>query len=120
MSHQNVFGIKFLRTVWPIFPHEIKRILSLSLLLFLVCFDYSMLRCMKDTVVVTASSAAVKPFIKVWALLPMAVLFTFLYAKISSYLSALKVFYVITSAFMACFLVFAFVLYPLGDEIHLR
>jgi ATP:ADP antiporter, AAA family len=120
MSNVNAFGLKFLRdTLWPIFPHEVRRILLLSFLLFLVCFDYSMLRCMKDTVVVTASSAAVIPFIKVWTLLPMAILFTFLYAKISSRLSGLKVFYVITSAFLAFFLVFAFMLYPAGDAIHL-
>src|SRR5579871_259155 len=120
MSHQNVFGSKFLRdTLWPIFPHEVKRIIPLSVLLFLVCFDYSMLRCMKDTVVVTASSAAVIPFIKVWTLLPMAVLFTFFYAKISSWFSRQIVFYLIVSAFLAFFLVFAFILYPISDTVHL-
>jgi ATP:ADP antiporter, AAA family len=56
MSYRNNFGIKFFRdTLWPIFPNEVKRILPLAILLFLVCFDYSMLRCMKDTVVITAS-----------------------------------------------------------------
>lgn len=120
MSHQNGFGIKFLRnTLWPILPHEVKRILPLSVLLFLVCFDYSMLRCMKDTVVVTASSAAVIPFIKVWALLPMAVLFTFLYTRVSSWFSRETVFYLIISAFLAFFLVFGFILYPHSDDIHL-
>lgn len=120
MSNDQAPSFKFLRdTLWPIFPHEVKRIVKLATLLLLVCFNYSMLRCMKDTVVVTASSAAVIPFIKVWTLLPMAVLFTFLYAKISSRLSPLKVFYVITSAFLAFFLVFAFVLYPAGDAMHL-
>lgn len=119
MANKNASGLQFLRdTLWPIFPHEVKRIVLLSSLLLLVCFNYSMLRCMKDTVVVTASSAAVIPFIKVWTLLPMAILFTFLYAKISSRLSPVKVFYVITSAFLAFFLVFAFVLYPAGDAIH--
>jgi len=120
MSHQNVFGMKFLQdTLWPIFPHEVKRILPLSFLLFLVCFNYSMLRCMKDTVVVTASSAAVIPFIKVWTLLPMAVIFTFFYAKISSWFSRQTVFYLIVSAFLAFFLVFSFLLYPHSENFHL-
>lgn len=119
MSNNSV-GLKFLPNIlWPIFPHEAKRILLLSSLLLLVCFNYSMLRCMKDTVVVTASSAAVIPFIKVWALLPMAILLTFIYVKISSWLSPLKVFYVVTSAFLAFFLIFAFWLYPAQDSIHL-
>lgn len=120
MSNKNASGFKFLRdTLWPIFPHEVRRVLLLSSLLLLVCFNYSMLRCMKDTVVVTASSAAVIPFIKVWTLLPMAVLFTFLYTKISSRLSPIRVFYVVTSAFLAFFLAFAFILYPAGESIHL-
>lgn len=119
MSNQG-FGIKFLKnTFWPILPHEFGRIIPLSLLLFLVCFDYSMLRCLKDTVVVTASSAAVIPFIKVWTLLPMAVLFTFLYTAISSRLNRQTVFFVIVSAFLAFFLIFAFLLYPYSEQCHL-
>lgn len=121
MSNQSLLGSKFLRnTLWPIFPHEAKRILPLSILMFLVCLDYSMLRCMKDTVVITASSAAVIPFIKVWTLLPMAVLFTFIYAKISSRYSRRRTFYLIVSAFLAFFLVFAFILYPNRESMHLR
>src|SRR5580704_14665464 len=113
MTHQSLLGSRFLRnTMWPIFPHEVKRILPLSLLMFLVCLDYSMLRCMKDTVVITASTAAVIPFIKVWTLLPMAILFTYIYAKISSKYSRQTTFYLIVSAFLAFFLVFAFILYP--------
>ncbi len=121
MSYRNNFGIKFFRdTLWPIFPHEVKRVLPLAILLFLVCFDYSMLRCMKDTVVVTASSAAVIPFIKVWTLLPMAVFFTFIYAKISHWYSRQTVFYLIVSAFLAFFLVFGFILYPYRESFHLH
>jgi AAA family ATP:ADP antiporter len=121
MSHQSVLGNKFFRnTLWPIFPHEVRRIMPLSLLMFLVCLDYSMLRCMKDTVVITASTAAVIPFIKVWTLLPMAVLFTYIYAKISSAYSRKTTFYLIVSAFLAFFLVFAFVLYPNSEATHLR
>ncbi|USN51387.1 MAG: NTP/NDP exchange transporter [Myxococcales bacterium] len=120
MSHQHSFGSGFFRkTLWPIFPNEVKRVVSQALLLFLVCFDYSMLRCMKDTVVITASSAAVIPFIKVWMLLPMAILFTFLYVKFSNKFSETVVFPSIISAFLAFFLVFAFVLYPNNESLHL-
>jgi len=100
MSSQNAYAFRFLRaTVWPIRSHEIRRVLLISALLFFVCFNYSLLRCLKDTVVVTAaSSAAVIPFIKVWALLPMAVLFTFIYAHLSARLNRNIVFYLIASS----------------------
>lgn len=120
MSRIKCFGSRFLKdTLWPIFPGEARRVLLLSFFLFLVCFNYSVLRCMKDTVVVTASSAAVIPYIKVWTLLPMAVLFTFLYTKIANAFSREKVFYLIVSSFLSFFALFAFVLYPMGDKTHL-
>lgn len=120
MSRKFYFSIDFFRnTLWPIFPHEAKRVVIQAILLFLVCFDYSMLRCMKDTVVVTASSAVVIPFIKVWMLLPMAVLFTFLYVKISNKFSEKTVFNSVILAFLAFFFVFAFILYPNNESMHL-
>lgn len=73
---------------------------------------------MKDTVVVTASGAEVIPFIKFWVMLPMAVLLTALFTKLSNYYSQERVFYYIISGFLACFALFAFILYPLRDVVH--
>lgn len=120
MSAHKTFGFGYLKkTIWPILPEEVKRVLFLSLILFLVCFNYSILRCMKDTVVITASSAAVIPFIKVWSLLPMAVILTMGYAFLSNRFSHEKVFYIIVSSFLSFFMLFAFVLYPNSESFHL-
>lgn len=88
------------------------------LIIFLICFNYSILRNMKDAVVVTASGAEVIPFIKVWVMLPMAVLLTILFTKLSNRFSQERVFYIMTSGFLACFALFAFVVYPLRDVLH--
>lgn len=89
-------------------------------MLFLICFNYSILRNMKDSVVVTAQSsgAEVLPFIKVWALLPMAVLLTIVFTKLSNRFSQEKVFYFMISGFLIFFALFAFVLYPLSHHLH--
>lgn len=103
---------------WPIRKHETRKIIPMLLMLFLICFNYSTLRCMKDSVVVTAAGAEVLPFIKVWVLLPMAVLLTYAFAKLSNRYSQERVFYIMTSGFLMFYAVFAFILYPMQDAIH--
>lgn len=104
--------------LWPIYAHETKKLVPMVLMVFLICFNYSILRNMKDAVVVTASGAEVIPFIKVWVMLPMAVLLTILFTKLSNRFSQERVFYMMTTGFLACFALFAFVVYPLRDYLH--
>lgn len=101
--------------IWPIYRHELKKMLPMLLMLFLICFNYTVLRNMKDSVVITAAGAEIIPFIKVWALLPMAVVVTLIFAKLSNVFSQEKVFYIMISAFLAFYALFAFFLYPLRD-----
>lgn len=103
---------------WPIHSHEIRKLLPMLIILFLICFNYSILRNMKDSIVVTASGAEVIPFIKVWVMLPMAVVMTFIFTKLSSRYSQEQVFYIMISLFLSFFALFAFVLYPLRDHLH--
>lgn len=105
---------------WPVHRHEIKMIAPMMLMLFLICFNYSILRNVKDAVVVTAESsgAAVIPFIKVWVLLPMAILFTVIFTKLSNRYSQEKVFYLTISFFLIFFAGFTFVFYPYRDFVH--
>lgn len=106
--------------LWPIYRHEIKKIAPMMLMLFLICFNYSVLRNIKDAVVVTAKSsgAEVIPFIKVWVLLPMAILFTLIFTKLTNRYSQEKVFYLTISGFLLFFGGFTFVFYPYRDIFH--
>lgn len=104
--------------LWPIYRHERRKLVPMLFILFLVCFNYSILRNMKDAVVVTASGAEVIPFIKVWVMLPTAVLLTILFTKLSNWFSQERVFYIMTSGFLAFFFLFAFIVYPLRDYLH--
>jgi ATP:ADP antiporter, AAA family len=104
--------------IWPIHAHENKKLVPMLLMLFLICFNYSIMRNMKDSVVITASGAEVIPFIKVWVMLPMAVLLTYAFTKLSNRYSQERVFYIIISGFLLCFALFAFVLYPMRESLH--
>lgn len=90
------------------------------LLFFFINFNYTILRDTKDALIVTApgSGAEAIPFLKVWGVLPMAVLFMIIYSKISNVFSKQKVFYLLISTFIAFFALFVLVLYPCRESLH--
>lgn len=106
--------------LWPVYGYEVKKLLPMMLMLFLICINYSILRNVKDVIVVTAQSsgAEVIPFIKVWVLLPMAILVTLIFAKLTNRYSQENVFYLIVSSFLFFFAAFVFVLYPNHSLFH--
>lgn len=114
------FG-KFRNFLWPVYAHEHRKLLPMLALFFLISFIYNLLRCMKVTVVVTAkgSGAEVIPFLKVWAVLPAAVLITFLYTKLASRLTREQVFYTMISLFLGFFSIFLLVLHPNQETLEL-
>jgi len=121
MSTDQTFNFGRIRTLlWPIHRVELKKFLPMFLIFFLICINYSLLRAAKDALVITAhqAGAEVIPFIKVWAILPMALLFTLLFTRLSNKHSREKVFYIMISIFIGFFALFAFVLYPCRDIIH--
>lgn len=105
---------------WPIYRHELKKLVPMLAIFFLTCFNYNILRNLKDTIVVTSteSGAAIIPFIKVYAVLPGAIITTLLFSYLSSRMSREKVVYCILSSFLAFFLLFAFVFYPNLETFH--
>ena len=70
--------------------------------------------------VVTAqnSGAEAIPFIKVWAILPSAILLTFLFTRLANRYTREKVFYIMMTLFLAFFFVFTFVLFPAQEYLH--
>lgn len=105
---------------WPIRKDELKKFLPMFFIFFLISFNYNVLRSYKDTIVVTAShsGAETTTFLKTWAVLPCAILFTLLFTRISNRFTREKVFYIILSIFVVFFFLFIFILYPARDFLH--
>ena len=106
--------------LWPVHHYELRKLIPLLLIFFLISFDYNILRTMKDTLVVTAkdSGAEAIPFIKVWAMFPMSILLTFIFTRLSNRFSRETVIYTMFSFFLLFFAVFTFAVYPYRDLIH--
>ena len=90
---------------WPIHRAELKKFLPMFFIFFFIAFNYNVLRSYKDTIVITASHSGAEtiPFIKLWAVLPCAILFTLLYTRIANRFNREKVFYIIMSIFFSLF-----------------
>lgn len=124
MSGSNAVGDaefgKWRSYLWPVHNYELKKLVPMLLIFFLISFDYNILRTLKDTVVVTAKSsgAEVIPFIKVWVMFPSAVLMTILFTRLSNYFSRENVFYIMIGSFLSYFAIFIFILHPARDLLH--
>lgn len=103
---------------WPIHKHEFKRVIPMFIMLFLTCLNYGILRSMKDTLIITAAGAKILPYIKLWGIVPIALLMTYIFNRLNHKYSQEKVFYLVTGGFLIFYLLFAFVLYPIKDSLH--
>lgn len=112
------FG-KLRRLVWPIHGHELKKFLPMLLMFFFISFVYSLLRNTKDTLIVTApgGGADLIPFLKVYGVIPISVLYMLIYARLSNSLSKERLFYAALSPFLVFFLGFAFI-FPIRESIQ--
>lgn len=108
------------RLFWPILKSEHSKFLPMLMIYSFIVFNYSLLKTIKDALIVTAkhSGAATLPFLKLWAILPMAILSTMIFTRLANKYSKEKVFTIMISGFLIFFTLFAFVLYPNQDILH--
>ncbi|MCA9508482.1 MAG: NTP/NDP exchange transporter [Myxococcales bacterium] len=113
------FASKARDLLWPIYGNEHKIWLPMASMVGLILFNYTVARNMKDGLVITATgSSEIIPYLKGAVVLPMALVFFFIYAKLSSLLNKRALFYTIIGGFLAFFVFFAAVLYPLHPYLH--
>ncbi|MCH9621410.1 MAG: ADP,ATP carrier protein 1 [Chlamydiia bacterium] len=105
---------KWRRRLWPFHRSEIKKLLPLILIKFLISVNYGILTNMKEAMVVTAkgSGAEVILVLKGWVVLPMAFIMAIVYSKLSHMLSKKKLFYTVLGGFLAVIFLYGFILYP--------
>lgn len=107
------FG-KWRRRLWPIHNNELKKLLPLLFIKFLVSFNYVILHDTKDTLIVTTagSGAEAIPILKGWVVIFFAFIAMMIYSKLSSHLSKRALFYTSMMPFILFFAVYGFILYP--------
>lgn len=122
MAHEEgtkSFG-KLRNFLWPIYRSELIKFVPMFLLFFLISFNYHLLRITKDALVITApqSGAEILPFLKVFAILPSAIILTFMYTRLANIFSREKIFYAICGFFLLFFLGFLLFIYPHKETLY--
>ena len=102
----------------PILPAERSTFLALSTMMFLFIYVFTTVRDTKDTLVVSHCGAESIPYLKLYGVLPCAMMFIVAYSKASNLLGKEALFYVTLVPFFVFYSLFAFVLYPNRDSIH--
>jgi ATP:ADP antiporter, AAA family len=106
---------------WPIYRSELAKFIPMIAIFFLICFNYHLLRIIKDSLIITQkhSGAEVIPYLKVWVILPSAFLMTYIFTKLSYRFKREYVFYIMCAFFLTFFLIFIFYLYPNSERLNL-
>lgn len=103
---------------WPVYTYELKKLIPMLILFFCISFNYTILRDTKDTLVNTSSGPETILFLKTWGVVPCAMIFMLIYAKLSNILSKENLFYVAIAPFALFFTFFVTVLYPNRELLH--
>ncbi len=107
-----------LKILWPIERNELKKFLPMALMMVCILFSYNSLRSVKDALVVPNIGAEVISFIKLYCVVPSAIIFMLVYSKLTNLVSQQTIFISFALFFLTWFLLFAFVLYPNAVSIH--
>jgi len=102
----------------PILQSERSQFLAMSTMMFLFIYVFTTVRDTKDSLVVSNCGAESIPFLKLYGVMPCAVLFIVTYSKLSNVLGREALFYVTLVPFFVFYVMFAYVLYPNRDAIH--
>lgn len=114
------FLSKVRAVLWPVYGNENLKFIPMALMMALILFNYTILRGTKDALVISGEGAAeVTSFLKVWGVLPFAIMFFFIYSKLSNLLSRPALFYTVIMIFVVFFAVFALILFPNSEALHL-
>ncbi|MDR0677805.1 MAG: NTP/NDP exchange transporter [Holosporaceae bacterium] len=105
--------------LWPIYSFELKKFLPMAFMMMCILLNYSLLRATKDALIVTSMGEGAIPTLKLWFVLPSAILFMVSYSKLSNLFPKNMVFYIVVSFFMIYFALFAFILYPMHESLTL-
>ena len=121
MSYQAPALSRTRQAIFPIADWELKKFIPMAIMIFITIFNFTWLRNAKDALFVTApgSGAEAIPFLKLYVVMPMTILFSLLYVKIRKVYDFQQSYYIIIGFFMGFFLLFALVLYPNVESIHL-
>lgn len=106
------------KILWPIEKKELRVFLPMALMMFCFLANFGLLESLKDSLIIPTLGAEVISFLKLWFVMPCAVLVTITYMKLSNSMNIKYIYYTFILLFSIVFLVFGFVVYPNRQSFH--
>ena len=91
------------KNVFPIYKHELRKFMPLTLIFLLISFIYSTLRSLKDIYVLEHASAEVIYYLKLFGVTPAILILTIIYNRISKLVDMVKKFNIVIAYFFIFF-----------------
>ncbi len=112
---------RWFKCVFPIDRSEYIKFFLLATICFLVCTNYTLLRTIKETLVITKPEMGIQiiPFLRTWMLMPIMLFFVKMYAFLSARYKQADVCYSLIGFFLAFYLLFIFIFYPYEEFFRL-
>ncbi len=93
----------------------------MGIMMMCILFNYTILRDTKDTLMVNAPGGGAEclSFLKLYGVTPAAILFMIVFIKLANIFTREKLFYAILTPFLVFFGLFAFLIYPNKEALHM-
>jgi AAA family ATP:ADP antiporter len=118
MENNKEFG-KIRSIIFPIYTSELRKFIPLTSIFFIISFNYSILRSLKDMFILQNAGAEVIYYLKVFGVMPSIILLTIIYSKISKGVSRDARFNIVIAYFLVFFGITYFFLIPNLENLRL-
>lgn len=107
------------KSLFPIFKNELPQFICMSMMMFLFIYVYTTARDTKDSLVVSNCGAESIPFLKMYGVMPSALLFIMVYSKFSQILGKQTLFYAtllpVSLQFMSLLIIYQTSIHSIGS-----
>ncbi len=107
------------KEIFPIRKGEFTLFFTISMMMILTLYVYSILRNTKDVLILTSIGAELLSVVKLYGVLPSAIIFMIVYTKLANSTTRLNIYYIMIVFFSVFFGIFALFMYPNMDVLKL-
>jgi len=104
----------------PLYKHELSKFLCLAAMIFLINYIHNSLRVSKDVLIISHLGTEAISAIKIWVVLPVSLLFTLLYIKLSDIFTRTQLLHIMCWFFISYFALFALLIYPNREALSIN
>jgi AAA family ATP:ADP antiporter len=119
MENNKEFG-RIRKVIFPIYKEELRKFIPLTSIFFIISFNYSVLRSLKDMFIMNHAGAEMIYYLKLVGVTPAIILFTIFYNKISRVVDRDNRFNIMIAYFLVIFGICYFFLLPNLETLKLN